>query len=751
MLTNFIAALHENNIEPTAEELADVLWFAMQVAPHIEPLKSNPLVTSKPKKESTPVELLETPPLQDEKSLEQKSEQSEQSEKTYPIALPFGNNVDIGENVRVPATTMLPDVLLLEKALRPLIHKTKSGRREVLDEDATVKFITEYGIWLPVLKKLPEPYFDVALVVDNSASMKVWHKTINEWFAVLQRHAAFRHVRRFDLHYEQKVRLYSGLRVCQIKELIDLQGRQIILIASDCASPAWYSGEMAAFFEIWSKNNPVAIIQMLPKHLWAKCALGNTLQTYLHANAFNSPNHKLIIDEAWLENKPPHGVKMPVMTLEPESLQFWAQNVVGRADAWISGVVFDEVEEQKAFFAKISQSKPTAQQVTAEQRLQRFYAIASPMAQELVEYLAAAPLSLEVMRLVQRVMLPDSRQVHLAEIFLSGLIKRVAEHPYIEYEFHEGVRELLLESALLPDSINVLQTVSKHLERRWGHVLDFNAVLLNPEQPIEMDIKHRVFAHISAQVLKTMDRMPTIVTRLQDKLKDGTLAPEMIVLPAGEFMMGDDNGHDSEKPAHKVTIAQPFAIGKYQVTFDNYDKYCEATGAEKPSDRGWGRGKRPVINVSWEDTQKYCQWLSEQTGRHYRLPTEAEWEYACRAGSTTKWYFGDDKSQLENYAWYGENSGGKTHPVGEKKPNKFGLYDMHGNVWEWCEDSWHENYNGAPIDGSAWKKYNENKSLLRGGSWVSNANVCRSADRNRNYQDDRSSNGGVRLVCSVHA
>jgi formylglycine-generating enzyme required for sulfatase activity len=160
--------------------------------------------------------------------------------------------------------------------------------------------------------------------------------------------------------------------------------------------------------------------------------------------------------------------------------------------------------------------------------------------------------------------------------------------------------------------------------------------------------------------------------------------------------------------------------------------------------------QNPVENVSWNDAQAFCEKLSQITGKTYRLPTEAEWEYACRAGTTTRYYFGDNDNQLGNYAWYSENSNNTTHPVGQKKPNAWGLYDMSGNVWEWCEDDWHDSYAGAPDDGSAWLD-NDNRSQsrkrLRGGSWGNSPDLCRSALRDRNFPGIHYDRIGFRVAC----
>ncbi len=238
----------------------------------------------------------------------------------------------------------------------------------------------------------------------------------------------------------------------------------------------------------------------------------------------------------------------------------------------------------------------------------------------------------------------------------------------------------------------------------------------------------------------------------QDVLSDGSLGPRMQLIPPGTFMMGstpEDQVSVDEQPLHPVTIAQPFALGRFPVTFDEYDRFAMDAGRKRPKDWGWGRGNRPVIGVSWEDAAAYCAWLSQQTGRTYRLPSEAEWEYGCRAGSETRWCFGDAEEDLGPHAWYGANMEGRTHPVGEKRPNRWGLHDMHGNVWEWCEDHAHRSYEGAPADGSAWIDGDAEAGadrVVRGGSWINLARNVRSACRGRYEPDDRVVDLGFRCA-----
>jgi formylglycine-generating enzyme required for sulfatase activity len=227
----------------------------------------------------------------------------------------------------------------------------------------------------------------------------------------------------------------------------------------------------------------------------------------------------------------------------------------------------------------------------------------------------------------------------------------------------------------------------------------------------------------------------------------------MVVVPAGEFIMGSpsDELHrdNDEGPQHKVIISQPFAVGRYAVTFDEWDAaqadkdWQRITGIEprKPDDKGWGRGDRPVINVSWDDAQAYVKWLSEKTGEDYRLPTEAQWEYACRAGTATPYWWGDtiSKSQV-NYNW----NNGKTVPVKSFQPNPWGLYQVHGNVWEWCADDWRPYSVDTVTDPVG--PLDSTERALRGGSWYVNARDMRAASRFAFRREGRSDVIGFRCA-----
>ena len=233
--------------------------------------------------------------------------------------------------------------------------------------------------------------------------------------------------------------------------------------------------------------------------------------------------------------------------------------------------------------------------------------------------------------------------------------------------------------------------------------------------------------------------------------KVSELVGEMVAIPAGSFRMGDmsDDGYGREKPVHSVTVSA-FRLGKHEVTFAQWDA-CVADGGcggYTPDDRGWGRGKRPVIYVSWDDIQGFIKWLNGRTGGKYRLPTEAEWEYAARAGSTTKYSWGNStgSNRANCRLDYCGDRWEYTAPVASFSGNAWGLHDMQGNVWEWVEDCWNGSYKGAPTNGSAWMSGDCGQRVLRGGSWFGEPWDLRSAGRLRLTRSYRGDNQGFRLA-----
>jgi formylglycine-generating enzyme required for sulfatase activity len=234
----------------------------------------------------------------------------------------------------------------------------------------------------------------------------------------------------------------------------------------------------------------------------------------------------------------------------------------------------------------------------------------------------------------------------------------------------------------------------------------------------------------------------------------------MVVLPCGQFWMGANERDDKfasilEKPRHSVEIPHPFAMGRFPVTFAQWDAFARSHGeVHPPCDHGWGRGSLPVCNVSWNDASAYVQWLSKLTHRHYRLPSESEWEYACRAGTNTVFSIGNSISIAQAnflYLDFGNRPGvGRPVAVGFYPANGFGLFDMHGNVGELVADGWHNDFRGAPDDGSVWNGEDENPwRVMRGGGWDGMPRILRAAFRDWVRRDQRMDNLGFRVACDL--
>ena len=250
------------------------------------------------------------------------------------------------------------------------------------------------------------------------------------------------------------------------------------------------------------------------------------------------------------------------------------------------------------------------------------------------------------------------------------------------------------------------------------------------------------------RLARPLSRNEEIALRPMDEFKECELCPEMIVVPAGQFLMGASDGEPGstpdERPQHRVNFANPFSVGRFPVTLSEWDACVAATGCSyRPTDQGWGRGRQPVINILWDDAKEYVAWLSRTTGKTYHLPSEAEREYVTRAGTTTAYWWGESFVPEQANCSPGTPELSPTRiggleqlaaparvlPVQSFVPNPWGLYQAHGNVYDWVEDCWNDNYNGAPSDGSAWTGRNCNGHVLRGGAFSRKPQAARSAAR----------------------
>jgi formylglycine-generating enzyme required for sulfatase activity len=874
------ARLGHAGLEPDTEELADLLWLMGRIA---RPEPSAPARTGKPDRPSVS-DKGQVPPQTDAAGSVPPSPTDEPGRITQPRRDSAGLLPDAGRAegrrsgvpVRSPRPHPLPDALEIGRALRPLHRRVASRRERRLDEETTVNRYADQGVaddalLIPVLRPARERRYELLIIVDLAASMRVWSPMLREFYRLVSYNGAFRRVRLVSLDSRTaSPRLHAGLgndlanpsarparRSVDPVTLAAPERRRAVLVLSDCVAPAWHTGAVIAHLRPLAAACPLALMQMLPPRIWPDTALGYGLPTRVGAVAggglptrsgvrFRDLDPLDALSDVLAGSSTAMPDLVPILTLEASTIRAWSKLLAGHAGATLPAVRF---EPDTAFLEPTqvpSLRAPDTQEI--ERRLQRFFSDASPQARTLSGLVAAVPLTLDVMRLVQQTHLPESGQLHLAELLISGLLRR---EPVLDrsdgepfFDFHPGVRRALLDLPTTVDSLVVLRQVSARLGTRFGHALDFAALLELPgsaraRQAVSdlsvaiNDLNTRHFAGIAAEVLarlggryariaaelavaastgdfaalsaavdsepssrasgdtQALDAEPRGPTPFRDRFADDSPGPEMVWLPGGLFTMGSPEGvgEDREHPAHRVQLSH-YAVGRFPVTVGEFRRFIEATGYVTEAEQGdgawvWNRGdpgnkedaswrnpymdqddNHPVICISWNDAKAYCDWLSEETGQQYGLLSEAQWEYACRAGEQGRWCFGDDEDGLDDYAWYGRRSGDGTHPIGTKRPNAWQLHDMHGNVWEWCTDWFDANTykERAARIGEAAESRGDSRSeaaaayivdptgpetgsvrVVRGGSWGHGADLCRSAFRIGLEPSNRDDDLGFRL------
>ncbi|MFY7798438.1 MAG: SAV_2336 N-terminal domain-related protein, partial [Dolichospermum sp.] len=505
------------------EDIADTLWLALQMGV-VE--KESGETTPKKSGETTPKESGETTPKESGETTPKESGETTPKDnvhicKTNNVpkkgikpkndALPF----------QTPAAPALPNKLEISRALRPLMRKVPSPTLSILDVEATVTRIAEQDIWLPVTKPELERWLDLELIVEENKSSFIWQETIAELEGLLHNHGAFRRIRTWTLHLSKnrnssdknELQLNRRKKRNQItnsghsyRELISSNGRSLIILITDCVSSIWQQKTIYDWLRNWSDKVPTTIIQLFPERLWLSTKLDLGYKVQFSALNPGVPNSKLI---CWEDLGTKQILNLPIITLEAESFKYWAKVIAGYGSIQTPGIALD-IKFVKQQLNSETHVQNSSAEISAEIIVDQFLATASPTAQLLAGLMSAAPVSLPVVHLIQKTLLNKSTSVHVAEVFLSGMIKGIEgkkdEKETKQYDFVPGVRKLLNQAMPIGETEKVLDKISEYIAKNLGYdIKTFTAFLRNPPQiPEEQETIFLPFARIAVDVLSNL-------------------------------------------------------------------------------------------------------------------------------------------------------------------------------------------------------------------------------------------------------
>jgi len=734
MLSRSVKEIVQYKSEIDATQIAEVLWLSSFMTASKSQQHDKEDKTKEKKLESSvktlhlPKEIKHTVIINAGQKTENEEEQS----------LEWASNCSSSFSTYIPKKEVKE--FKLEKEFTLLRIKTSQESNE-FDEEKSADYMATTDLFEPFYKnlKLRSNHFSLLLVIDTNSSMFLWDESIKKFVEGIEKVRVFK---RMEICYVDSSENTASFKRKQSTTTIDYDDHffkkqnRLILTLSDVVGKSWRSNQMFQVLEFWSDYAFVTLISMLPQSMWQKTPLRQGVSLFVSSKKVPVKNSELESEYSleYENNKIQNELNIPIIPLVESAFGHLSNLLVAKKESWLDARLFQNLEDNSA------KTELPLQKKEPKERVEHFFTSVNESARLLAIYCSVLPLNKTIIEAV--IYFKSLGNIDaFAEFYFGGLIDKSFRSDIVEYEFFDGVRQELMEYI----SVEEVKSLFYILNNVASKSLGLNGTLVDllfsyDKKSLKLSDKEKEIVKLLKSILKhkgTLFKKELNILRE----KQNTIHPK-----TNTYQMGSNDGHPDEKPVHQITFDYDFAIAKTPVTFEEYDLYCEAKGIEKPNDEGWGRGKRPVINVSWHDATHYCKWLSEQTGHNYRLPTEAEWEYTCRAGTTTRWSFADDEKELDKYAWYIKNSDSKIHPVGKKLPNPWGLYDMHGNVLEWCQDDWVSNYEKTPRDGTAYKESKDSDKVVRGGSWFNFASNTRSANRSRYNPTNRNNNRGFRIL-----